>query len=94
MVEDFATEEKTEETVEKTEETEKSMRDIILENGYPHALMVPSALSGACFHGECWERCPHCGDGIEMMGNRSRSEMVGDVRITLCPYCGKPFRQY
>lgn len=92
MVEDFATEEKTEEAVEKTAETEKSMEDILLENGYLATAMVPHVLSGACFHGECWERCPHCGDGIEMMGNRSRSEIVSGVRITLCPYCGKPFR--
>ncbi len=94
MVENFATEEKVEETVEKAAVAEKSMRDILLENGYHSTALalVPYVLSGACFHGECWERCPHCGNGIEMMGNRSRSERVDGVRITLCPHCGKPFR--
>ena len=92
MVENFATEEKTEEIVEETEKSEKTMSEIIAENGYRSAAFVPHVLPGACFHGECWERCPHCGDSIEMMGNRSRSERVDGVRITLCPYCDNPFR--
>ena len=25
------------------------------------------SLSGACFHGEVWVKCPYCGTGHEMM---------------------------
>ena len=54
---------------------------------------LPESLAGACFHGECWIRCPHCKDGIEMYGMLGKQlAEEGKFRIYECPTCHKLFR--
>lgn len=53
---------------------------------------VHSAVSGACFHGEVWVRCPHCKMGNEMMGARPKcTREKGRVKIYECEHCKKLF---
>lgn len=50
--------------------------------------LLPNALSGACFHGEVWMRCPHCNYGIEMMGMFGKEiDTYESYRIYQCPKC-------
>ncbi len=52
---------------------------------------VKTAGSGACFHGEVWVTCPHCGEGKEMMG--ARPLIVQDEgKVYRCDRCGKVFK--
>ena len=53
---------------------------------------IENALTGACFHGEVWVRCPHCHEAHEMVG--STPLMVKDgYRIYRCK-CGELFKDY
>lgn len=44
---------------------------------------APELVFGACFHGEVWYRCPHCGKGIE-------AHFIDETEDNLhkCPHCG------
>ena len=48
----------------------------------PNEEYIPRLLGGACFHGEVWMRCPHCGVGIEAHG------IPDGVKIHKCHKCG------
>lgn len=50
-----------------------------------------SAIGGACFHGEVWVRCPHCGWGHEMMGERPKFTRDDGTKIYQCKNCGELF---
>ena len=51
---------------------------------------IPDAISGACFHGEVWMKCPHCGRAHEMVGWTPFAKRKG-FRIYKCN-CGKLFK--
>ena len=51
---------------------------------------IPSALSGDCFHGEVWVRCPHCKKAHEMVGSTPLMEKDG-YYIYKCS-CGELFK--
>lgn len=54
-------------------------------------LTIPRALSGACFHGEVWVKCPHCMSGNQMMGKKELYKQDG-YSIYKCDECGKLFK--
>lgn len=55
--------------------------------------LLPDALYGACFHGEVWVRCPHCKDGIEMMGMLGKEvDTYKSYRIYQCSNCKGYFK--
>ncbi len=51
---------------------------------------IPSALSGACFHGEVWMKCPHCMKAHQMVGWTPLKVKDG-YRIYRCS-CGELFK--
>ena len=51
---------------------------------------IPKANSGACFHGEVWMKCPHCGEAHQMVGWRPLKVKDG-WNIYRCS-CGKLFK--
>ena len=53
-------------------------------------LKIPSALSGDCFHGEVWVRCPHCKTAHEMVSSTPIKKKDG-YRIYRCS-CGELFK--
>ena len=54
-------------------------------------LTIPNALSGACFHGEVWVKCPHCMSGNQMMGKQALYKQ-DEYSIYKCDECGKLFK--
>lgn len=53
--------------------------------------IIPNALSGACFHGEVWVKCPRCNSGNQMMGKEALYKKDGWF-IYKCDNCGKLFK--
>lgn len=53
-------------------------------------LQIPSALLGACFHGEVWVKCPKCKIGYEVVGSEPLAVRNG-YRIYRC-VCGQMFK--
>ena len=52
---------------------------------------IKEALPGACFHGEVWMSCPHCGEAFESYS--AHSEYVkGKFRYYKCTKCGNMFK--
>lgn len=51
---------------------------------------IKDALSGACFHGEVWVRCPYCKEAHEMVGSTPLIRKDG-YDIYRCD-CGKLFK--
>lgn len=51
---------------------------------------IKDALSGACFHGEVWVRCPYCYEAHQMVGSTPVAVKDG-FRIYKCS-CGKLFK--
>ena len=54
---------------------------------------IPKRVGGACFHGEIWSNCPHCGQSYEshdldFHGIKSKY----NEGVFFCKVCGKPFR--
>lgn len=57
----------------------------------PSLNQISDAKPGACFHGEVWVTCPHCGEGHEMMG--VKPEWTEDkFRVYRCTKCGEYFK--
>ena len=52
--------------------------------------IIPTALSGACFHGEVWVKCPHCGKAHQVVGWTPLMKK-GRYDVYRCD-CGKLFK--
>lgn len=61
--------------------TEEEIRNI-------DVMSLKDSLSGACFHGEVWVRCPHCGKATEI----SYYPNVKDGYFIIKCECGKLYR--
>ena len=77
--EDIFTESKNEDDAENEEDYLKNLDVYSLEK----------AISGACFHGECWVQCPHCGEGHEISFGYP---IKNGHTIIKCNKCGKLFK--
>ena len=52
--------------------------------------LIPSMKDGACFHGEVWGVCPHCGEAHQIVGKPF--EYVEDGWSVYRCKCGKLFK--
>ena len=52
---------------------------------------LKEAISGDCFHGEVWVKCPHCNSGVELVGITTECTKDG-YDIVKCPTCKKLFK--
>lgn len=53
--------------------------------------IMASAKSGACFHGECWYRCPHCNSSFEGHALNNFQRSIHNEDVIFCPRCGYGF---
>lgn len=63
------------------------------DNDFEYSGYVPSRISGDCFHGEIWCKCPHCratyeAHELDYYGNKSKYNQG----VFFCNSCGKAFR--
>lgn len=62
------------------------------DNDFEYHGYVPSMISGECFHGEIWSKCPHCGTAYEahrLSFNGKKSKYNKDMYF--CDNCGMAF---
>lgn len=73
-------------------QTDKQMKIPSVDCDFPcEPMQVPEALSGACFHGESWYRCPHCKGSFEAHDSESFQRSLYNKNIMFCPHCGYGF---
>ena len=52
--------------------------------------LIKDAMNGACFHGEVWVICPHCGESNEVSYAKPWREKDG-YKIVKCA-CGRLYK--
>lgn len=53
--------------------------------------IIAPVIPGACFHGECWCRCPHCRSSFEANNAERFQRSVHNENVKFCPHCGYGF---